>query len=90
MLPLRQATGWGTGTVLVTTYDAGVIPQALSPVTIDPLSLKESSELVGLLAGSVKATKDEENDKLTEREEALLMKAIFKNGWRCVPTTMVQ
>ena len=76
----------------MTTHNAGVIPARIpqtSIVTIDPLSMEESAELVGHQVGSYKTDK-EDKTRLTWRENELLMEAIGKRDWRSVPVVMAQ
>ena len=83
ILPLGDGLHeWGSGKVLVTTSNAGVIPQkttTIETVGIDPLSIEESAELVGLLAGY----------SLSEREKESLKAMVDKKQWRCLPLVMV-
>ena len=70
------------GKVLVTTSNAVVIPNtpATSMVTIDPLTLEESAEVIGELAGY----------KLTENERMFLKYTAERRGWRHLPLIMAQ
>ena len=81
LLPLHGLTvEWGNGKVLVTTSNAGVIPQnnTVSTVGIEPLSIEESAKLIGRLAGY----------NLNEREKESLKAAVNTKQWRCLPLVM--
>ena len=83
LLPLHGLTDkWENGKVLVTTSNAGVIPQnnidTVSTVGIEPLSIEESAKLIGRLAGY----------NLNEREKESLKAAVNTKQWRCLPLIM--
>lgn len=80
LLPLQGSTEWGNGKVLVTTNNAGVIPQTttVSTVTLDPLSIEESANLVGKLA----------RYSLSESEKESLKSTVKNKHWRCLPLEM--
>ena len=83
LLPLRGLeVEWGNGKVLVTTSNAGVIPQTnmVSTVDVDELSIEESAELIGQLAGY----------NLSEKEKMSLKVAVHTNKWRCLPLVMAR
>ena len=82
LLPLQQPGEWGMGTVLVTTNNAVVIPNtpATSVVTIDPLTLEESTKVIGELA----------RYELSENEKMFLKHEAKERGWRHLPLIMAQ
>ena len=82
LLPLHGSTGeWGSGTVLVTTNNAKVVPIShTSKVTVGPLSMKESSKLIGQTAGYT----------LSSGEEVLLKSTVEKHQWRLIPLVMAR
>lgn len=83
LLPLHGSTGeWGSGTVLVTTNNASVVPitSHTSKVTIDPLSMEECLKLIGQTAGYT----------LDSREEALLKSTMEQRQWRLIPPVMAR
>ena len=82
MLPLHGSAGeWGSGTVLVITNNVKVVPISnTSKVTVGPLSIKESSKLIGQIAGYT----------LSSEEEILLMSTVEKRQWRLIPLVMAR
>ena len=87
LLPLQQPSvnEWGTGLVLVTTNNAGVIPQdkvagSESTITVDPLSVEESAKLIGTLT----------EYELSENETQKLTTTTDIKNWRYIPPVMAR
>ena len=82
LLPLHGLTGeWGSGTVLVTTNNTKVIPSShTSKVTVEPLSIEESSKLIEKTA----------DYNLSSSEKHLLESTVQKRQWRLIPLVMAR
>ena len=85
LLPLHGSSEWGSGTVLITTNNAGLISSqtiAESTALINPLSVDESTKLIEQITLT--------NYKFSDDEKKLLATTVQKRHWRYLPSVMAE